>query len=173
MLKIERLESQRISKSLEASKPNQSLLCTLISFLKKKFVLINSYLVFSIMIIITNEQQHAIVLFRISADCVYVLLTSYLWSFRVDANSLMVYSACLWYIKYVRVVVRVKQKFSTKLQLGWWNFHFPQICMCLELIFQLFSNYRWLNFVIFATICKVVSGLLQLTTFFLFLFLTL
>ena len=42
--------------------------------------------------------------------------------------------------------------------------------MCLELIFQLFSNYRWLNFVIFATICKVVSGLLQLTTFFLFLF---
>lgn len=109
MLKIERLESQRISKSLEASKPNQSLLCTLISFLKKKFVLINSYLVFSIMIIITNEEQHAIVLFRISADCVYVLMTSYLWSFSVEANSLMLYGACLWYIKYVRVVVRVKQ----------------------------------------------------------------
>lgn len=87
------------------------------------------------MIIITNELQHAIVLFWISADCVYVLWTLYLWSFWVEANqyvmfrylllwlsihsSLMLYGVCLWCIEYVRVV-RVKITITARLM----NFSF-------------------------------------------------
>ena len=70
----------------------------------------------------------------------------------------------------MRVVVRVKQTVFHEITTRLMKFSFSTNLYVPRINISVVFKLQMAEFVIFATICKVVSGLLQLTTFFLFLF---